>query len=220
MSKLVKISPLKMEDVVLSEPKTDEQKETQENIVSGTSIVRDGENPIQLAFSPTALYNVAYKSNLPDYDNKQAAAEARKAILGIDDENKVKGKIIAPSAAKLAFELLEVEDNPERRNEISFGLDTILELQQQPVIKDEVQYTSQQRLAKMPNEKRKFKDQEQANGVVGDHVHHVVPVSEDPSKCSSPDNFKLMPKHEHIEHHKQEQKDAKSYIDGDESSND
>lgn len=40
------------------------------------------------------------------------------------------------------------------------------------------------------------------------------------SKCSSPDNFKLMPKHEHIEHHKQEQKDAKSYIDGDESSND
>ncbi|NOJ14006.1 hypothetical protein [Vibrio splendidus] len=216
-SKSVMISDLKLEDVILPETKSDTEKETQTTIVQGTSIVRDGDNPIQLAFSPTAVFNAAFKSNLADHDNKQAVVDARRAILSIDDKNKVKGKVVAPSAMKLAFELLETEESPERRNEIAFGLDTMLALQNQPFIRDEVQYTSQQRLEKMPNEKRKFKKQEQAKGVDGDHVHHVIPVSEDPSKCSSPENFKLMPNQEHVEHHQQEQKEAKSYIDGEDN---
>ena len=213
----VTISALKIEEVVLPETKSDIEKETQTNIVQGTSIVRGGDNPIQLAFSPTAIFNAAYKSNIEGHDNKQAALDARRAVLSIDDKNKVKGKVVAPSAVKLAFELLEAEDDPKRRDEIAFGLDTILALQNQPIIKDEVQYTSQQRLAKMPNEKRNFKKKEQAKGVVGDNVHHITPVSEDPSKCSSSENFKLMLEQKHVEHHQKEQQDAKDYMSGDEN---
>lgn len=214
MSTLIEISKLKIEDVVLPEVKTDDEKEKQANILAGTSIVRNGDNPLQLVFSPNAVFNIAYRSNIDGYDNKQASKEARKAILSIDDTSKVEGNIVAPSVAKLAFELIEAESNPARRDEVAFGVDTLLSLQNQPIIKDEVQYTAQERLAKMPNEKKKFKEKEQAKGVIGDDVHHVIPVSEDPSKCSSQENFELKTRQDHKDGHRQEQEDARAYIEG------
>jgi hypothetical protein len=74
MCKLIKISKLKVDDVILPEASTEHEKEKQTNIVAGTSIVRGGDNPLQLAFSPTAVFNITHKSNIDGYDNRELAA--------------------------------------------------------------------------------------------------------------------------------------------------
>lgn len=214
MTKIITVSKINKDEIILPEPDNEKDKETQNNIIAGTSIVRDGDNPLQLAYSPNAVFNIAFRSNADSYDNKQAAKDARKSILSIDDKYKVEGNIVAPAVAKLAFEKIETEEDPERRNEIAFGIDTLLALQNQPFVKDEVQYIAQLRLDRMPNEKRKFKKNEQKKGVVGDHVHHVIPVSEDPSKCDDPNNFELKIEQDHVDHHNQEQQDAKNFLEG------